>query len=298
MSDYYTPEAIGNEALADAGVNFVIGQMTEGTIPAQAVLRKYATCLRGLLRAAHWTFARKEGALQLIADASGQTPNVGTIVPSNFLYSYSVPTDCAKVRYIPANLAGINPPIPQANIVPPDNTAPLTTGNPQPGGAGQRIVPTRFLITNDVNYIPEGAANNIQGISPIGQTVICSNQQYARGVYTFYASYPNLWDELFRSAMVAYLASEIAVALATDKKFGVAMRDHNIAIAKDKIREARAISGNETWASSDLAVDWMRVRQSGGYSNGYGWGGAFGPGGGYLCGGYDGLYFGDNSSAY
>jgi len=298
MSDYYTPEAVANEALEAAGIDFVIGQLTEGTTTAQKVLRKYRPCLSSMLRGAHWTFCRKESPLQLIADASGQTPNVGTIVPSNFLYSYALPADCAKVRYIPANLAGINPPIPTDNIVPPDDTAPLTTGNPQPGWVGQRIVPTRFLVTNDTNYIPEGASNNIQGVSPIGQTVICSNQQFARCVYTFYATYPNLWDELFRSAMVAFLASEIALTLAADKKFGVAMRDHNIAIAKDKIREARATNANEMWTSSDLQVDWVRARISGGYTaGGYGFGGNFGPGGGYLLGGFDSIYF-ENSSAY
>lgn len=296
MSDYYSPESVSNEALDAAGVDFVIGQVTEGTRPAQVVLRKYATCLRGLLRGAHWNFARAERPLQLVADASGQAPNVGVLVPSNFQYSYSLPEDCAKVRYIPGNYWNITPPIPVNNITPPDDTAPLTTGMGQPSWVGQRIIPTRFLVTNDVNYIPEGASNDQQGVSPIGQTLICSNQQFARCVYTFYASYPNLWDELFRSSMVAYLASEIAVALATDKKFGVAMRDHNIAIAKDKIREARAIAGNETWANSDLSVDWMRARQSGGYNGGYGWGGA-GGGPGYLFGGFDSLYF-ENSSAY
>lgn len=295
MSDYFSPESVANEALDAAGVDFTIGQLTEGTRPAQVTLRKYATCLRQLLRGAHWTFARREAYLQLVADASGQTPNVGTLVPSNFQYSYSLPVDCAKVRYIPANLYGVIP-VPPSNITPNGEGAPLTTVSTQPGWTGQRIVPTRFLITNDVNYIPDGAGNDIQGVSPVGQTLICSNQQNARCVYTFYATYPNLWDELFRSAMVALLASEIALPLATKKAEGERRRNENIQIAKDKIREARAISGNETWASSDLSVDWMRVRNSGGYSNGYGWGG--GPyGAGYLFGGYDALYF-ENSSAY
>ncbi len=296
-NDYFTPEAVANEALDAAGVDFMIGNLQEGTTVAQAVLRKYNTCLRQLLRTAHWSFARKEADLFLIADASGQTPNVGTLVPANFLYSYLMPTDCAKVRYIPATTGQVQVPVPSSNITPNGEGSPLTTGTGQPYWRGMPIVPTRFLVTNDVNYIPEGAGNDLPGISPIGQTVICSNQQFARCIYTFQAAYPNLWDELFRSAMVAYLASEVAMPLAKDKKFGVSLRDHNIAIAKDKIREARATSANETWANSDLAVDWMRVRNSGGYSNGYGWGGP-GGGPGYLFGGYDGIFFGENSSAY
>lgn len=297
MSDYYSPESIVNEAMDNAGLDFVVGNLQEGTRPAQVALRKYTTCLHQLLRTAHWTFARREAPLQLIADASGQTPNVGTIVPSNFAYSYQMPLDAAKVRFIPANQFGITVPVPATNIVPSDSAAPLTTAPTQPGYVGQRIIPTRFLITSDPNYIPEGASNDQPGVTPIGNTVILSNQPNARCVYTYLAVFPNSWDALFRSAFVAFLASEIAMPLATDKRLGLQMRDHNIAIAKEKIKEARATNANETVADTTLSVDWMRVRQSGGYTSGYGWGGGFGPGGGYLFGGFDSIFF-ENSSAY
>lgn len=294
-NDQMTPEAIANEALSAAGVDFVIGTLEEGSRPAQEVLRKYTTCVRQLLRSAHWTWARKQAFLQLVADASGNTPNVGTRVPGPFLYSYNMPTDCLKVRYIPLNYAAAdNPPIPPDNIVPPDSGAPLMNGL-MPALIGRPIVPTRFLVGTSVDYVPENASNNIAGISPVGMTVIMSNQPNAQCVYTFDAVWVNLWDELFRSAMVAFLASEIALPLTRDKKSGQSFRANNIAVCKEKISLARATNGNETWASSDLSVDWIRNRMVGGFSSGYGWG--YGTGPGYLFGGYDGIFF-ENSSAY
>ncbi len=296
MSDFYTPESVVNEALDAAALDLVVGNLNEGSRQAQVALRKYSTCMHQLLRSAHWGFARKQAPLQLVADASGQTANVGSLVPGPFQYSYNMPTDSLKVRYIPLNYQNQSPPIPPANIVPADSDAPISTASGPPWNV-QRIVPTRFLVTNDVNYIPEGASNNIPGASPIGQTVILSNQQNAMCVYTFNASYPNLWDDLFRGAMVAFLASEIVLPLAKDKKFGMTMRDSNIAIAKMKVTEARATSANEAGtSSSDLQVDWMRVRMVGGFNSAYGWGG--GQGAGYLFGGFDGVWFGDNASAY
>lgn len=295
MADYYTPESVVNEAFDAAALDFTIGDLNEGTRPAQVAMRKYSTCMKQLLRTAHWGFSRKQSFLQLVADASGNTPNVGTLVPGPFTYSYNMPSDCLKVRYIPARYWNNSGQVPTGNIVPQDSSAPLLTNMTAPPLTTQRIIPTRFLVTTDVNNLPDGAANDIPAISPVGQTLILTNQQDAVGVYTFEANWPNLWDELFRNAMVAFLASEIVLPLAADKKFGMTMRERNIAIAKEKIREARATSANEAWNDSTQAVDWMRVRASGGFSSAYGWGGGIGPG--YLFGGYDGIWF-ENSSAY
>lgn len=297
MSDIYSPTAVVNEAFDAAGLNFVIGDIEEGTRPAQVALRHYNLCRQQLLRTAHWDWARKEAFLQLVADASGQT-GANTLVPGGFIYSYSWPADCMKVRYIPANLWGQNTPVPQGNIVPQDSGSPLMTGMGAPPWAGQRPVPTRFLITNDPNYVPDGAGNSMPGVSPIGQVLICSNVQYARCVYTMDGTYPNLWDSLFREALVAYLASKLALPLANDKRVGERMRASNIAIAQQKIAVARATNGNETWASSDLSVDWMRFRSNGSTGSAY-WTPNNLTGPGYLWGGYDSIGFGvGNNSAY
>ena len=140
---------------------------------------------------------------------------------------------------------------------------------------GQRIRPSRFLITNDPNYsAPQGStAAFVQGQSPIGNTVILSNVPKASCVYTFDALYPSLWDHMFRAAMVAYLASEIALALwaEKDRKFGLEIRTQQIQIAKQKIMEARAKDGQEGWHSSDIPVDWIGARNTGG-SGAFSWG--------------------------
>lgn len=299
MSDQFTPTMIVNQALGAAGIDFVIGDIEEGTRAAQIALQHYNLCRQQLLRAAHWDWARKEAFLHLVADASGQTAGNNTLVPAGFIYAYAWPSDCMKVRYIPANWWGQNAPVPTDNIVPSNSSSPLMTNMGAPPWAGQRIVPTRFLISSTPNYIPDGASNAQPGVSPIGQTIICSNLQFARCVYTFDGSYPNLWDSLFRDAMVAYLAAQLALPLAKDKRVGLEMRRQNIEIAKQKVSNARATNGNETWASSDLSVDWMRFRQGGAGSTGYGWGNNWGAGPGYLFGGYDSIAFGTgNDSAY
>lgn len=299
MADEWTPTAVANQALSAAGIDFVLGQIEEGTRPSQVILQYYTECLRQLLRAVHWDFARREVFLQLVADATGAAQaagnNVGTLVPAGFTYSYNYPTNCMKVRFLPANYwSALVPGVPSGNIVPANSSSPLTTGTVPT--VPTRLVPTRFLLTSDPNYIPDGAANNTLGISPIGQTLILSNVQDARCVYTFEASYPNLWDPLFREAMVAFLASKIAFPLGKDKKFARQIRADNIAIAQDAVKRAAATNGNETFFSSDLSVDWMRFRSSGNAA-GY-WGGGLGSGQGYLFGGVDPIAWGINSSAF
>lgn len=280
------PTDICNQALDAAGVDFTLGDIEEGTRPAQVCLRAYWTCLRQLLRGAPWDFARREVPLLLLADATGQTPNVGTTVGSGFVYCYAYPNDCARVRYIPW-IPFDNPGAPANNIQPPNAQAPLLTNMGQAPLVGHRIVPARFLITNDPNFPPPAGSTywDVQGVSPQGRIVILTNVVNAKCVYTMVVLYPSVWDHLFRSAMVAYLASEISLPLAKDKKFGLSMREQNIAIVKEKIVQARIADGNEGWTSTDHTPDWIRNRNTGGSGGfGPGWAGFDGGGGGsYGC---------------
>ena len=263
------PADIANEALDACGLSeMAIGDLEEGTAPAQVLLRKYWTCLRALLRGATWDFARRQAPLVLLADASGQTVGAGNIVPQGqYQYEYQYPSDCARVRYIPWQ-PFLAPGAPAGNIVPPNNQLPLMPNLNASPLQGQRIRPARFLITSDPNYpAPQGAQTSlVQGQSPIGNTVILTNVPNAQIIYTYYAIYPSVWDMLFRQAMVAYLASEIALPLwvkKNDAKMGMSLRDSNIAILKSKITEARIADGNESVASNDISVDWIRTRRSG-----------------------------------
>lgn len=289
------PQDVANQALDAAAVEHTLGDLQEGTKTAQVTLRAYGQCLRQLLRAANWDFARKTAPLVLLGDATGQTPNVGTMVPTPWIYCYAYPTDCMKVRLVPWNY-GQFPSVPTGNISIP-TTIPLTTGQGVPQSTGQRLRPSRFVVATDVNYPPEPGQVfwEVQGVSPQGRTVILSNVKEAKVIYTALMIYPSVWDSLFREAMVAYLASQIALPLAKDKKLGMQLRKENIELAKMKIKEARVVDGNEGFYSSDIRVDWMQMRRTGGWGSRNG---GFGDGGGEggFGGGWDSCSFADGTA--
>ncbi len=237
------PQDIANQAFDAAGVEHTLGDLQEGTREAQVTLRAYGQCMRQLMRAANWDFCRKTADMVLLADATGQTANVGQVVPVPWIYEYSYPIDCMKVRMIPWNY-GQNPGVPSGNIQI-STTIPLTTGSNQQPLTGQRLIPARFVVATDPNYPPPPGQMlfDTPGESPVGRTVILTNVQNAKIIYTALMQYPSVWDPLFREAMVAYLASQIALPLAKDKKFGMQMRKDNIEIAKAKIKAARVVDG-------------------------------------------------------
>lgn len=281
-----TPTDIANLALDACGVDVQLGSLEEGGAMANRCLRAFAKCRQELLRAAPWTFARKQATLTLLADASGSTPGVGTVVPgTQFIYEYEYPIDCARIRYIPWN-PFLNPGVPINNFTPPFSPAPPVQVSPSPSVIGMPIRPSLFVITNDPNF-PTTANPETwlyeQGQSPEGSTVILSNVPQASLVYTFDAVYISLWDSLFRNAMVSYMASEIAMAVwVRNSALGLKVRADQIAITKQKITEARIADGNEMSVSTAHVPDWMRVRRVGGP---YGWG-PWGAGGFEASGGF------------
>ncbi len=290
-----TPTEIANEALDQAGCNIIIGDLTEGTHAAQVCLRSYSTCRQQLLRAAHWQFARKEAPMVLLADATGQTPDVGTMVPTSWIYEYAYPIDCLQVICVPWNCQ-IEPGTPPGNYGVP--ATPQVSNLGQQPIAGGRIIPARYLVAFDPNYPADPASLPSPGTSPAGSKVVLTNVKNAKLIYTTDQLYPEIWDGLFRQAMISYMAQRIAVPLHEDKKLGVAMRNQQIEIVKKAVMDARTADGREAWISSDLAVDWMQVRNSGGpWSGNNGWGG-FGQGMGQIgsWGGYDGLTLANGSA--
>jgi hypothetical protein len=262
----FTPTDVANEALDSVGWPNVLGDIEDGSEQGAILLRKYRQCLMQLLRSANWDFARKTVPLTLLADATGNTPNVGTAVPIPWIYEYAYPTDCMKVRFVPFNYAN------QADMTPANNIqipqTPLLTGVGTQALIGTRLRPSRFVIATDFNYPPPQGQQtwDIQGISPQGRTVVLSNVRMASVVYTALVLYPSVWDSLFRAAFVAYLASEVAMPLwtKTDRKFGLQMRGEQINIVRAKVQEARLVDGNEGFYSSDIPVDWMQSRRVGG----------------------------------
>ena len=299
------PADVANQALDAIGLDFTIGDLQEGTKPAQVLLRAYSQCLRQLLRAVHWNFARKQTPLLLLADASGQAPDTPTQVIAPWTYEYAYPNDCMKARFVPWSPTGGNSVAPPGNITPSNPTSPLVggLGSPVPGA---QLRPARWLEATDTNYPAQAGALTweVQGVSPQGRSVILTNVPCASIVYTALMNYPSNWDAQFRAAFVAYLASEIALPLWSWKnnpKMGMAMRQDNMKIAAAKIMAARVTDGNEGWHNSDFVPDWMRFRNvGGGYMGGYSQAiGALGDGGyGMLYSGCDACCGVGNTSAY
>lgn len=284
--DQYTPTAICNRALDLAGLKFTLGDIEEGTEPARICLRVYGESLNQLLRAAPWNFARKAAPLFLLADATGQTANVGAYISSpGWTYAYAYPQDMAKLRYIPWS-PFFSPGVPTGNLTPPNSSLPITTASSQTSYIGQRVVPSRFLVTSDLNNLPSDVGQNPNvnpGVSPIGRTVILSNVPSATCVYTFTATYPNLFDYQFRGALEALIAAEVALVLYDDKRMGMAIQDRLYGALKTKVAAARAASADEGWSSSDIGVDWIQGRAAGGSGGGYGWAAFNGSSGEYGC---------------
>lgn len=275
---------VANMALDAIGADVQLGNIEEGGRAANVCLRAYSRCRLDLLRAAPWSFARVQQPLVLLADASGNTPNVGTVVPgTSFIYEYALPINCARIRYIPWNPFQV-PPTPAGNITPANASSPLTSAQQSPTVLWQPVRPSLYLITNDPNYNTSATAGGLTtpGQSPIGNTVILSNVQNASCVYTLDAQYPSLWDGLFTSAMVAYLASEIALPIWASKnpKIGIQLRNDQIAIAKNKITEARVADGNASAVTTSHIPDWQRFRATGAADGFGGWGWGWGAGGG------------------
>lgn len=255
----FLPTDIANLALDAIGSPIVLGDIEDGNKEAQVCLRSYRECLLQLLRGAHWQFARKQAPLLLLGDATRQTVGVGTAVITPWVYEYAYPNDCAALRFIP-----FQPLAAQSGAIALP-TVPLSQGFASPPGQFARQRPARFLVCRDSNYPPQSGQITweVQGVSPQGRTVICTNVPQAIAVYTSVCLYPSEWDALFRAAMVAYLASAIAMPLSKDRKEGIALRRDQIAIVKAKLEQARIADGRETWSSSDIKVDWMDFRRSG-----------------------------------
>lgn len=290
-----SPSAIASQVLDAIGSEYVLGDISEGSREAQVILRAYGQCLRQLLRGANWDFARKEAPLQMLADATGQTPNVGRIVPSDYIYEYAYPPDCERIRFIARNHHMPGGGVPAHNIAIPQGAVMM----PNLGGfrPNSRPRPARFVIANDSNYpAPPGADNtNTQGIGTSSRTVILTDVNQAHATYTGLILEPSQWDSLFRAALVAYIASEVALPLTAQKPFGLQLRNEQIAIAKSKIEQARLADGNEATTTSDIRVDWMDGRRSGG---GMRWSfSGMGDGfGGDGFGGWDSVGFADGSA--
>ena len=111
----------------------------------------------------------------------------------------------------------------------------------QPSTGG---TPIEFLISSDVDT----AGNQIK--------VIFCNQQAAELIYTTDISGPDLWDQNFTDALVASLASDLAIPLTGDKT----VAQYCVAQANSAILLARVTDSTESPANTEHVPDWVAVR--------------------------------------
>lgn len=291
----YLVSDLANEALDAIGWPRQIDDIEDGSTESRVMNRAYWQCRRQLLRASHWAFARKKAPMLMLADCTGQTPNVGNLVCGPFTYEYAYPTDCLKARFVPWNDKPVGTSIPQGNIAIP-GTALYTNMDNQPPGLGRMRV-ARFLLTSDTNYPPSPGQQTweVSGESPQQRQVILTNVNQADLVYTADVLYPSVFDPLFRSALVSFMAATVCMKLWAQREkeaFGLQMLGAAEQATKAKIAQARAMSNQEGVPTSSIRTDWIDTRKVQGSGGGWwGWGPNGSGGGGDGCdyGGWDSL---------
>jgi hypothetical protein len=214
----------------------------------------YDSTRRTLLRTAQWGFARKTAPLALLGSLAANPPT--SIYP--WLFKYEYPSDCLHMRYV----------LPQA--IPQPNQA-------QVPAVGVLVPPPSFGPNRTNRYLRSYDDTGTPLAPP--REVILSNVVSALGVYTVDVTNPDMWDDGFLTAMYHSLAEKVVIPLTGN----TGMKETWIKIAEARIMEARAMDGNEAIPSSDVVVDWIVGRNSGGGWSG-GLDGGFGWGGDYLGG--------------
>jgi hypothetical protein len=174
-----SPEDLVNDALSRIGFKRRVANLYEGTPAANAALNFYAQTRDDMLRAKDWGFAQRNivAALLKSAPVGGYIPptvwNPAVNPPLPWLFSYSFPSDCLKVRALkPA-------PLFVPNFDPQDNV---------------------WNTANDATFTP-------------AQRVILCNVPNAILVYTGQVTDPVTWDVAFVEEFCAGLARRLAPIL-------------------------------------------------------------------------------------
>lgn len=336
-----SPTDLVNRAIDAVGLpERIIGDINDGERESEIARRQYGPMLRQLLRAAHWSFARFYGYMQILGDVTGQTKTPQGMPISNqveppWLYAYAWPIDCLLPIWVPWN--GLT----QSTVVPPGNISQSVfssspPGTPQLSGLNQlptlfeRQRPARFLSSTSAAFPPivgqaswqeiDGAISG-EGVGVSRRRVILTNVPPlydtnnnvigAPLVYTGLVLECQLWDSLFEQGFVSAMGERLCIALMVDpeasiddqakqRQAAIQVRNAQIAIAKEAIREARVISANEQGFPQNAThvADWIRAHRiygGGGVGRGEGgWGGW--DNAGSLWGGWDGYCFGSGET--
>lgn len=175
-----SPEDAINLALGRIGKSDSIGSIFEGSMAARQALNIYSQTRDEMLRAVDYGFAERNVNLTLLkqAPATGYfPPNAwnGTVnPPPPWVFEYTYPDDCLKVRSI--------------------KPVPLFVMNFDPQ-------PNVFAVENDNYFVPS-------------RKVILCNVPGAMMVYTGQITDPTRWESDFIDAMAGKLALRLAPVLA------------------------------------------------------------------------------------
>lgn len=239
------PTEIANRALVAIAARATITDFVMEQSPEAKLMRTLFEPTRdALLRAANWNFATKTAYLSLLRSAPGTPENPdnsattwdpATMPPPPWLYEYLYPSDCIRMRYIPAGTWAGNTAM---QIFPYGSYTPTLPG---PNAA------VRFEIRS--GYDGNGDQCN----------TIVTNADKAIAVYTKREENPALWDPSFQEAMVFSLAARVCVQVTGSSE----MLNHAKSSAKALIDTARANDGNEGLTKLDHTPDWIKARGPG-----------------------------------
>ena len=237
-----------NRSLLGIGARSTVAAMNEGSTESNAASILFQPTFEQLARAANWNCLRNQATLTLVKAAQGTRENPqGTTLPlppSPWLYEYSYPSDCLKIRFLlpTYNSGQIGTPISSVNNL-------AAVNFPNVGGQIQFVV----------NYDTDSKGNPAPGI--------LTNLSAAQAVYTINQPNPIVWDSMFQQAFVESLGAFLVPAL----NLHASLMQLKIKLAESAIAQARAIDGNEGVTTQDHIPDWIAARGTRtNYTTGYG----------------------------
>lgn len=251
-----SPVQLCNLALSQIGARAQVQLInpSDGTAMGDACSLLYQPTVDAFARAAHWNCLRMQTGppgstqpppLQLLKAAVGTPEQLAnpalTAPPQPWAYSYALPPDCLKARFLIPSLT-------QAATTPPLTTA---GGVMLPVGLNVGAIP----FTVAVDFDAQG--NEAQ--------VLLTNLSNAQLVYTRRLINVALWDVAFTMGAKAALA----VWLAPSVNGSAALMKGAMEIAKATLDAARVSDGNEGPQTMDHEASWIsaRYRRSGGLVN-------------------------------
>lgn len=119
-------------------------------------------------------------------------------------------------------------------------------------------VPTYTLAQVQTSGMGTGAQMTVTGVSQtsFSARVILTNQEFAMMAYIKQVTDPNVFDPMFIEAFAYVLGAGTVMGLTGDKNLANSL----IALANAKIKEARAVDGNEGLTMNNVTPDFIRTR--------------------------------------